>query len=41
MDDRHRLTLQHFMSKSILDAHEVKSIFKQSKERFPDGGKYI
>jgi len=37
MDDRHRLTLQHFMSKSILDAHEVKSIFKQSKERFPDG----
>ncbi|XP_005100484.1 non-structural maintenance of chromosomes element 1 homolog isoform X1 [Aplysia californica] len=34
MNDGHRFTLQHFMSKGILNAKEVKTIFSQSKDRF-------
>jgi len=34
MNDSQRLTLQHFMSKGVLDAKEVKAIHKMSRERF-------
>ena len=36
MNQQKKLAIQHFISRGILDAKEVKKIFKQSKERFPN-----